>query len=245
MLKQNSLHLPDFLVFLCIIISGLINMNVKIENSWKQELSDEWAKDYFVRLTDFVRNEYATKQIFPPGNQIFAAFNATPFNDVKVVILGQDPYHDVGQANGLCFSVNDGIPFPPSLRNIFQEIHNDTGAPIPQSGDLSRWAKQGVLLLNATLTVEAHRAASHQRQGWEQFTDQVISHLSQNRENLVFILWGSYAISKRTLIDDSKHLVLTSVHPSPLSAYRGFFGNKHFSKANTYLTSHGKDPIEW
>lgn len=220
-------------------------MDVKIENSWKQELSDEWAKDYFVRLTDFVRNEYATKQIFPPGNQIFAAFNATPFNDVKVVILGQDPYHDVGQANGLCFSVNDGIPFPPSLRNIFQEIHNDTGAPIPQSGDLSRWAKQGVLLLNATLTVEAHRAASHQRQGWEQFTDQVISHLSQNRENLVFILWGSYAISKRTLIDDSKHLVLTSVHPSPLSAYRGFFGNKHFSKANTYLTSHGKDPIEW
>ena len=220
-------------------------MNVKIENSWKQELSDEWAKDYFVGLTDFVRNEYATKQIFPPGNQIFAAFNATPFNDVKVVILGQDPYHDVGQANGLCFSVNDGIPFPPSLRNIFQEIHNDTGAPIPQSGDLSRWAKQGVLLLNATLTVEAHRAASHQRQGWEQFTDQVISHLSQNRENLVFILWGSYAISKRTLIDDSKHLVLTSVHPSPLSAYRGFFGNKHFSKANTYLTSHGKDPIEW
>lgn len=220
-------------------------MNVKIENSWKQELSGEWAKDYFVRLTDFVRNEYATKQIFPPGNQIFAAFNATPFNDVKVVILGQDPYHDVGQANGLCFSVNDGIPFPPSLRNIFQEIHNDTGAPIPQSGDLSRWAKQGVLLLNATLTVEAHRAASHQRQGWEQFTDQVISHLSQNRENLVFILWGSYAISKRTLIDDSKHLVLTSVHPSPLSAYRGFFGNKHFSKANTYLTSHGKDPIEW
>ena len=220
-------------------------MNVKIENSWKQELSDEWAKDYFVRLTDFVRNEYATKQIFPPGNQIFAAFNATPFNDVKVVILGQDPYHDVGQANGLCFSVNDGIPFPPSLRNIFQEIHNDTGAPIPQSGDLSRWAKQGVLLLNATLTVEAHRAASHQRQEWEQFTDQVISHLSQNRENLVFILWGSSAISKRTLIDDSKHLVLTSVHPSPLSAYRGFFGNKHFSKANTYLTSHGKDPIEW
>ncbi len=220
-------------------------MNVKIENSWKQELSDEWAKDYFVRLTDFVRNEYATKQIFPPGNQIFAAFNATPFNDVKVVILGQDPYHDVGQANGLCFSVNDGIPFPPSLRNIFQEIHNDTGAPIPQSGDLSRWAKQGVLLLNATLTVEAHRAASHQRQGWEQFTDQVISHLSQNRENLVFILWGSYAISKRVLIDDSKHLVLTSVHPSPLSAYRGFFGNKHFSKTNAYLTSHGKDPIKW
>lgn len=220
-------------------------MDVKIEESWKQELSDEWSKDYFVRLTNFVRNEYATKQIFPPGRQIFAAFNATPFNEVKVVILGQDPYHDVGQANGLCFSVNDGIQFPPSLRNIFQEIHNDVGSPIPQSGDLTRWAKQGVLLLNATLTVEAHKAASHQRQGWEQFTDEVISHLSQHRRNVVFILWGSYAISKRTLINPDKHLILTSVHPSPLSAYRGFFGNKHFSKANNYLIEHGKTPITW
>ena len=220
-------------------------MDVKIEESWKQELSDEWSKDYFVRLTNFVRNEYATKQIFPPGRQIFAAFNATPFNEVKVVILGQDPYHDVGQANGLCFSVNDGIRFPPSLRNIFQEIHNDIGSPIPQSGDLTRWAKQGVLLLNATLTVEAHKAASHQRQGWEQFTDEVISHLSNHRQNLVFILWGSYAISKRSLIDPDKHLILTSVHPSPLSAYRGFFGNKHFSKANNYLVEHGKTPITW
>ena len=220
-------------------------MDVKIEESWKQELSDEWSKDYFVRLTNFVRNEYATKQIFPPGRQIFAAFNATPFNEVKVVILGQDPYHDVGQANGLCFSVNDGIQFPPSLRNIFQEIHNDVGSPIPQSGDLTRWAKQGVLLLNATLTVEAHKAASHQRQGWEQFTDEVISHLSQHRQNVVFILWGSYAISKRTLINPDKHLILTSVHPSPLSAYRGFFGNKHFSKANNYLVEHGKTPIVW
>ena len=220
-------------------------MDVKIEESWKQELSDEWSKDYFVRLTNFVRNEYATKQIFPPGRQIFAAFNATPFNEVKVVILGQDPYHDVGQANGLCFSVNDGIQFPPSLRNIFQEIHNDVGSPIPQSGDLTRWAKQGVLLLNATLTVEAHKAASHQRQGWEQFTDEVISHLSQHRRNVVFILWGSYAISKRTLINPDKHLILTSVHPSPLSAYRGFFGNKHFSKANNYLVEHGKTPITW
>ena len=220
-------------------------MDVKIEESWKQELSDEWSKDYFVRLTNFVRNEYATKQIFPPGRQIFAAFNATPFNEVKVVILGQDPYHDVGQANGLCFSVNDGIQFPPSLRNIFQEIHNDIGSPIPQSGDLTRWAKQGVLLLNATLTVEAHKAASHQRQGWEQFTDEVISHLSQHRQNVVFILWGSYAISKRTLINPDKHLILTSVHPSPLSAYRGFFGNKHFSKANNYLIEHGKTPITW
>ena len=220
-------------------------MDVKIEESWKKELHDEWSKDYFVRLTNFVRNEYATKQIFPPGRQIFAAFNATPFNEVKVVILGQDPYHDVGQANGLCFSVNDGIQFPPSLRNIFQEIHNDIGSPIPQSGDLTRWAKQGVLLLNATLTVEAHKAASHQRQGWEQFTDEVISHLSNNRQNLVFILWGSYAISKRSLIDPDKHLILTSVHPSPLSAYRGFFGNKHFSKANNYLVEHGKTPITW
>ena len=220
-------------------------MDVKIEESWKKELQDEWSKDYFVRLTNFVRNEYATKQIFPPGRQIFAAFNATPFNEVKVVILGQDPYHDVGQANGLCFSVNDGIQFPPSLRNIFQEIHNDIGSPIPQSGDLTRWAKQGVLLLNATLTVEAHKAASHQRQGWEQFTDEVISHLSNHRQNLVFILWGSYAISKRSLIDPDKHLILTSVHPSPLSAYRGFFGNKHFSKANNYLVEHGKTPITW
>ncbi len=220
-------------------------MDVKIEESWKKELHDEWSKDYFVRLTNFVRNEYATKQIFPPGRQIFAAFNATPFNEVKVVILGQDPYHDVGQANGLCFSVNDGIQFPPSLRNIFQEIHNDIGSPIPQSGDLTRWAKQGVLLLNATLTVEAHKAASHQRQGWEQFTDEVISHLSNHRQNLVFILWGSYAISKRSLIDPDKHLILTSVHPSPLSAYRGFFGNKHFSKANNYLVEHGKTPITW
>ena len=220
-------------------------MDVKIEESWKKELHDEWSKDYFVRLTNFVRNEYATKQIFPPGRQIFAAFNATPFNEVKVVILGQDPYHDVGQANGLCFSVNDGIQFPPSLRNIFQEIHNDIGSPIPQRGDLTRWAKQGVLLLNATLTVEAHKAASHQRQGWEQFTDEVISHLSQHRRNVVFILWGSYAISKRTLINPDKHLILTSVHPSPLSAYRGFFGNKHFSKANNYLIEHGKTPITW
>ena len=220
-------------------------MDVKIEESWKKELHDEWSKDYFVRLTNFVRNEYATKQIFPPGRQIFAAFNATPFNEVKVVILGQDPYHDVGQANGLCFSVNDGIQFPPSLRNIFQEIHNDIGSPIPQSGNLTRWAKQGVLLLNATLTVEAHKAASHQRQGWEQFTDEVISHLSNHRQNLVFILWGSYAISKRSLIDPDKHLILTSVHPSPLSAYRGFFGNKHFSKANNYLVEHGKTPITW
>lgn len=220
-------------------------MEIRIEESWKRELAEEWEKDYFVRLTQFVREEYATKQIFPPGRQIFAAFNSTPFHDVKVVILGQDPYHDVGQANGLCFSVNDGIQFPPSLRNIFKEIESDIGTPVPQSGDLSRWAKQGVLLLNATLTVEAHRAGSHQRHGWEQFTDSVIAHLAEHRNNLVFILWGSYAIGKGAFIDRNRHLVLTSVHPSPLSAHRGFFGNHHFSRTNQYLIEHGKTPIEW
>ena len=220
-------------------------MEIRIEESWKRELAEEWEKDYFVRLTQFVREEYATKQIFPPGRQIFAAFNSTPFHDVKVVILGQAPYHDVGQANGLCFSVNDGIQFPPSLRNIFKEIESDIGTPVPQSGDLSRWAKQGVLLLNATLTVEAHRAGSHQRHGWEQFTDSVIAHLAEHRDNLVFILWGSYAIGKGAFIDRNRHLVLTSVHPSPLSAHRGFFGNHHFSRTNQYLIEHGKTPIEW
>lgn len=220
-------------------------MEIRIEESWKRELAEEWEKDYFVRLTQFVREEYATKQIFPPGRQIFAAFNSTPFHEVKVVILGQDPYHDVGQANGLCFSVNDGIQFPPSLRNIFKEIESDIGTPVPPSGDLSRWAKQGVLLLNATLTVEAHRAGSHQRHGWEQFTDSVIAHLAEHRDNLVFILWGSYAIGKGAFIDRNRHLVLTSVHPSPLSAHRGFFGNHHFSRTNQYLIEHGKTPIEW
>ena len=220
-------------------------MEIRIEESWKRELAEEWEKDYFVRLTQFVREEYATKQIFPPGRQIFAAFNSTPFHEVKVVILGQDPYHDVGQANGLCFSVNDGIQFPPSLRNIFKEIESDIGTPVPQSGDLSRWAKQGVLLLNATLTVEAHRDGSHQRHGWEQFTDSVIAHLAEHRDNLVFILWGSYAIGKGAFIDRNRHLVLTSVHPSPLSAHRGFFGNHHFSRTNQYLIEHGKTPIEW
>lgn len=220
-------------------------MNVKIEESWKQILANEWNKDYFVKLTDFIRNEYATTSVFPPGKDIFAAFNATPFNDVKVVIIGQDPYHDVNQANGLCFSVNDGIPFPPSLLNIFKEIHDDLGTPIPQSGDLSRWAKQGVLLLNSTLTVRAHCAGSHQNKGWEEFTDEVILKLAEQKENIVFILWGSYAIKKGAFINRMKHLVLTSPHPSPLSAYRGFFGNKHFSKTNEYLIKHGKTPIEW
>jgi uracil-DNA glycosylase len=220
-------------------------MNIKIEESWKQVLADEWNKDYFINLTHFVRNEYATSQVFPPGREIFAAFDATPFDKVKVVIIGQDPYHDVNQANGLCFSVRDGIPFPPSLLNIFKEIENDLGTPIPASGDLSRWAHQGVLLLNSTLTVRAHSAGSHQNKGWEQFTDEVILQLAQRKENLVFILWGAYAIKKGAFINRMKHLVLTSPHPSPLSAYRGFFGNKHFSLTNEYLVKHGKQPIEW
>ena len=220
-------------------------MNVRIEEGWKQALSKEWASPYFAQLAQFVHSEYRTRQVFPPGRQIFAAFDATPFHDVKVVILGQDPYHGEGQANGLCFSVNDGIPFPPSLLNIFKEVHDDTGAPIPASGDLSRWAKQGVLLLNATLTVAAHLAGSHQGHGWEQFTDAAIRALAEQREHLVFILWGSYAIKKGAFIDHKRHLVLTSPHPSPLSAHRGFFGNHHFSRANAYLTSHGIEPIQW
>lgn len=220
-------------------------MEVKIEPSWKRELSAEWDKPYFEALTQFVRAEYAQGTVFPPGRQIFAAFDACPFEDVKVVILGQDPYHDVGQANGLCFSVNDGVALPPSLVNIFREVNSDTGAAIPASGDLSRWANQGVLLLNSTLTVKAHRPASHQGKGWEEFTDEVILHLATHRDNLVFILWGSHAIRKGAFIDRERHLVLTSPHPSPLSAYRGFFGNHHFSRANDYLKAHGKSPIVW
>lgn len=220
-------------------------MDVKIEPSWKAVLAEEFEKDYFSNLTKFVHEEYRTAQIFPPGRQIFAAFDATPFNDVKVVILGQDPYHDVNQANGLCFSVNNGVAFPPSLLNIFKEIKSDIGTEIPQSGDLSRWARQGVLLLNATLTVRAHMAGSHQGRGWETFTDAVIAHLAREREHLVFLLWGAYAIKKGAFIDRTRHLVLTSPHPSPLSAHRGFFGNHHFSRANEYLTAYGKTPIMW
>lgn len=220
-------------------------MNVKIEESWRVELADEWDKPYFKRLVDFVHDEYKQFQVFPPGRKIFAAFDATPFDKVKVVIIGQDPYHDVGQANGMCFSVGDGVPFPPSLVNIFKEIHDDLGKPIPTSGDLTRWARQGVLLLNSTLTVRAHSAGSHQNRGWEEFTDEVILHLVSKRDNLVFILWGAYAIKKGAFIDRSRHLVLTSPHPSPLSAHRGFFGNKHFSRTNEYLVAHGKEPIDW
>ena len=220
-------------------------MNVKIEESWRVELADEWDKPYFKRLVDFVHDEYKQFQVFPPGRKIFAAFDATPFDKVKVVIIGQDPYHDVGQANGMCFSVGDGVPFPPSLVNIFKEIHDDLGKPIPTSGDLTRWARQGVLLLNSTLTVRAHSAGSHQNRGWEEFTDEVILHLASKRDNLVFILWGAYAIKKGAFIDRSRHLVLTSPHPSPLSAQSGFFVNKHFSRTNEYLVAHGKEPIDW
>ena len=220
-------------------------MNVQIEESWKKILAPEFEKDYFVKLTDFVRQEYHSTTVYPPGRLIFNAFNLCPYDKVKVVIIGQDPYHGPGQAHGLCFSVNDGVPFPPSLQNIFKEIHDDLGIPMPTTGNLTRWAEQGVLLLNATLTVRAHQAGSHQHKGWEEFTDAAIRALAENREHLVFILWGSYAQKKGAFIDRNKHLVLTSVHPSPLSAYNGFFGNKHFSRANAYLAEHGETPIKW
>lgn len=216
-----------------------------ISNDWLAALQDEFKKPYYKQLFQTVTEEYKTKLIFPPADDIFNAFHLTPLSQVKVVILGQDPYHGPGQAHGLCFSVNDGIPFPPSLRNIFKEINNDLGTQIPDSGNLTRWAVQGVLLLNATLTVREHCAGSHQRQGWETFTDAVIKTISDNCENVVFILWGSYAQSKSALIDASRHLVLKSVHPSPLSAHAGFFGNHHFSRANDYLQTHGKLPISW
>ena len=220
--------------------------DVKIESSWKQCLQQEFDKPYFTQLTAFVRTEYQRTSCFPPGKLIFNAFNLCPFDKVKVVIIGQDPYHEPRQAQGLSFSVADGVPFPPSLQNIFKEIQNDLGKPIPTSGDLTRWAKQGVLLLNATLTVRAHQAASHQHHGWETFTDAAIRALSAGREHLVFILWGGYARSKAQLIDRSRHFILESVHPSPLSANRGgWFGNHHFSRCNAYLEQYGIAPIEW
>ncbi len=220
-------------------------MNVKIEPSWHSVLASEWEKPYFERLTDFVRNEYRTTTVYPPARNIFAAFDACPFNDVKVVIRGQGPYHGPGQANGLCFSVADGVALPRSLVNIFKEVSDDTGVPMPESGDLTRWARQGVLLLNATLTVRAHNAGSHQGFGWETLTDTVISRLNEQRSGLVFILWGNFACRKSQLIDSSRHLVLQSAHPSPLSASRGFFGNHHFTRANDYLVAQGKTPIAW
>lgn len=221
-------------------------MNVKIDNSWREHIGAEFEKPYFSALTDFVRHEYTTTTCYPPGSLIFNAFNLCPFDRVKVVIIGQDPYHEPGQAQGLSFSVPEGVPFPPSLQNIFKEIQLDLGKPMPPTGNLTRWAEQGVLLLNATLTVRAHQAASHQRHGWELFTDAAIRALSAERENLVFILWGGYARSKAQLIDRSRHLVLESVHPSPLSANRGgWFGNHHFSQCNAYLREHGEQEIDW
>ena len=220
-------------------------MNVRIHESWRQVLQPEFDKPYFELLTDFVRHAYATRQCFPPAGQIFRAFDLCPFDKVRIVIIGQDPYHDVNQAHGLCFSVQDGVPAPPSLVNIYKELNRDLGKPIPISGNLTHWAEQGVLLLNATLTVEAHRAGSHQGKGWEELTDAVIQALNNQRSNIVFMLWGSYAQRKGQYIDRRKHLVLTAVHPSPLSAYRGFIGCGHFSQANTYLQQHGQTPIAW
>lgn len=220
-------------------------MNVRIDESWRQVLQPEFDKPYFELLTNFVRNAYRTTQCFPPAGQIFRAFDLCPFNRVRVVIIGQDPYHDFNQAHGLCFSVQDGVRVPPSLENIYKELNRDLGKPIPTSGNLTHWAEQGVLLLNATLTVEAHRAGSHQGKGWEELTDAAIQALNNRRENVVFMLWGSYAQRKGQFIDRRRHLVLTAVHPSPLSAYRGFIGCGHFSQANAYLQQHGQTPINW
>ena len=220
-------------------------MTVRIDESWRQVLQPEFDKPYFELLTHFVRQAYRTTQCFPPAGQIFRAFDLCPFDKVRVVIIGQDPYHDVNQAHGLCFSVQDGVPTPPSLVNIYKELQRDLGKPIPSSGNLTHWAEQGVLLLNATLTVEAHKAGSHQGKGWEELTDAAIQALNRQREHIVFMLWGSYAQRKGQFIDRRRHLVLTAVHPSPLSAYRGFIGCGHFSQANAYLQQHGLSPRVW
>ena len=220
-------------------------MDVNIEKSWKKQLKNEFDKPYFKQLTDFVKQEYASKTIYPPGKYIFNAFDLCPFDAVKVVIIGQDPYHGPGQAHGLCFSVQDGVPFPPSLRNIFKEINQDLGTEIPQSGNLERWAKQGVFMLNATLTVQAGNAGSHQKKGWETFTHEVIRILATKKKNLVYLLWGAFAQKKAELINPNENLVLKSVHPSPLSASRGFFGNHHFSATNKYLKKHQLTAINW
>jgi uracil-DNA glycosylase len=220
-------------------------MDVRLEASWKEKLMAEFEKPSFQELAGFVRREYSSKTVYPPPGCIFQALDLVPFDKVRVVILGQDPYHGPGQAHGLCFSVPDGVPMPPSLRNIFMEIHDDLGLPIPKTGSLTHWAGQGVLLLNATLTVEAGKAGSHQGKGWEEFTDAIIRRLAEEREGLVFLLWGAYAQKKGAFIDRKKHLVLTAPHPSPLSAHNGFFGCKHFSKTNAWLMERGEKPIEW
>lgn len=220
-------------------------MQVKMEPSWVEKLQDEFTKPYFDGLVSYVKDEYTHHKVYPPGRLIFNAFDQCPFESIHVVILGQDPYHGPGQAHGLCFSVPDGVDYPPSLQNIFKEIQNDTDSPIPRNGNLERWARQGVFLLNATLTVRAQQAGSHQNRGWETFTDKVIHLLAEERQHLVFLLWGAYAQRKGQFISTDKHLVLQSPHPSPLSAHRGFFGNHHFSKTNEYLISKGKSPIVW
>jgi uracil-DNA glycosylase len=220
-------------------------MKVSIEESWEEVLSEEFSKLYFKELVAFIKDEYNSTTVYPPGKLIFNAFKHCPFDKVKVVILGQDPYHGPGQANGLAFSVADGITKPPSLQNIFKEVKTDVGNPIPDSGNLERWADQGVLLLNATLTVRAHAAGSHQKKGWEEFTDAVIQKLSEQKEHLVFMLWGAYAQKKGAIIDTKKHLILKAAHPSPFAADKGFFGQHHFSQANSYLKKHGETPIEW
>ena len=220
-------------------------MNVRIAGDWQQVLQPEFDKPYFEQLVEFVREEYASQQVFPQGSNIFRAFDKCPLEKLKVVIIGQDPYHGEGQANGLCFSVNDGVPFPPSLQNIFKEVSSDMGVPIPQSGNLDRWAEQGVLLLNAVLTVRAHEAASHAGRGWEKFTDAVVRAIAEKKQGVVYMLWGSYAQKKGAIADPTKNLILKAVHPSPLSVYRGFFGSRHFSQANAYLQSIGKEPIVW
>lgn len=222
-----------------------ILMEVKIEQSWKESLKQVFGQEFFKDLVAFVKDEYVATKVYPPGKEIFNAFNHCPIGSVKVVVLGQDPYHGPGQAHGLSFSVKPGIPFPPSLLNIFKEIESDLGKPLPDDGDLTRWADQGVFLLNATLTVRAHQAGSHQNRGWEEFTDEVIRLISDRQQHVVFLLWGAYAQKKSALIDSKKHLILKAPHPSPLSAYRGFFGCKHFSKANEYLVANGMEPIEW
>lgn len=218
---------------------------VRIAEDWKAILQEEFSKPYFEELVSFVKQEYASTEVFPAGRNIFRAFDKCPFDKLKVVIIGQDPYHGEGQANGLCFSVNEGTPFPPSLKNIFKEVSEDTGASIPTSGELDRWAEQGVLLLNAVLTVRAHNAASHAGRGWEQFTDAVVRAIAERKQGVVYMLWGSYAQRKGAIANPQQNLILHAVHPSPLSAYRGFFGCKHFSQANAYLISIGKEPIVW
>ena len=218
---------------------------VRIAQDWKEILQEEFSKPYFDELVEFVKGEYATGEIYPAGRNIFRAFDKCPFDKLKVVIIGQDPYHGPGQANGLCFSVGEGVPHPPSLQNIFKEVYSDVGTPIPVSGELERWAEQGVLLLNAVLTVRAHQAASHAGRGWERFTDAVVRAIAERKEGVVYMLWGSYAQKKGAIADPQRNLVLRAVHPSPLSAYRGFFGCKHFSAANAYLQSIGEEPISW